>query len=31
MAAYVVPAIAFAVIAYYGFFIARKQESGDCM
>lgn len=26
MAAYVVPAIAFAVIAYYGFFIARKQE-----
>ena len=31
MAAYVVPAVAFAVIAYYGFFIARKQESGDCM
>ena len=26
MAAYVVPGIAFAVIAYYGFFIARKQE-----
>ena len=26
MAAYVVPAVAFAVIAYYGFFIARKQE-----
>ncbi len=25
MAAYIVPAIAFAVIAYYGFFIARKQ------
>ena len=26
MAAYIVPAIAFTVIAYYGFFIARKQE-----
>ena len=26
MAAYAVPAVAFAVIAYYGFFIARKQE-----
>ena len=26
MAAYVVPAVAFAVIAYYGLFIARKQE-----
>jgi FHS family L-fucose permease-like MFS transporter len=26
MAAYIVPAIAFAVIAYYGYFIARKQE-----
>jgi FHS family L-fucose permease-like MFS transporter len=25
MAAYIVPAIAFAVIAYYGYFIARKQ------
>jgi len=27
MAAYIVPAIAFAVIACYGFFIARKQQS----
>lgn len=26
MAAYAVPAVAFAVIAYYGLFIARKQE-----
>ena len=26
MAAYVVPAVAFAVIAYYGFFIARKTR-----
>ncbi len=26
MAAYIVPAVAFAVIAYYGYFIARKQE-----
>lgn len=26
MAAYIVPAIAFAVIAYYGYFVARKQE-----
>ncbi len=26
MAAYAVPAFAFAVIAYYGFFVARKQE-----
>ena len=26
MTAYIVPAIAFAVIAYYGYFIARKQE-----
>ena len=26
MTAYIVPAIAFAVIAYYGYFVARKQE-----
>ncbi len=24
--AYIVPAIAFAVVAYYGFFVARKQN-----
>ncbi len=27
MFAYIVPAIAFAVIAYYSYFIARKQEA----
>lgn len=27
MTAYIVPAVAFSVIAYYSFFIARKQES----
>ena len=26
MTAYIVPAIAFAVIAYYGYFVAKKQE-----
>lgn len=26
MTAYIVPAVAFAVIAYYGYFVARKQE-----
>ena len=26
MTAYIVPAVAFAVVAYYGYFIARKQE-----
>ncbi len=29
MAAYVVPAVAFAVIAFYGFFVARHQESAS--
>ncbi len=27
MKAYIVPAVAFAIIAYYGFFIARRQQS----
>ena len=26
MTAYIVPAVAFAIIAFYGFFIARRQQ-----